>query len=338
MASKTASKVGSAVLLIFAGVFLFLAQSAYWVNNTIFDKENFTEIATNTLLMESSRNAIATTVVNRALEDRPVLQRTIGKRAVSFTSGLLGSDISRQAIEVVTDKAYAYITAPNRQDIAIDLSPVKDVLGQLVNVARNPNNADRLEDANAQIPDQIVLVESDNFPSLAKSVQVMLWLGPLLWLATLVSFVLYVYLDRREYAKRIYLAGLVIVLVGILGMLTSPFVPPPVAAALPNIDIRPVAQNMAHAFLQPFKQQMMYMIGVTLAVLLIFNQRFNIYNLIRSVFDRPSKNKTKVEKTPALTTTRAAAPVKTTKSTVTKQQKTTQKNNSRNSKKTKKRK
>lgn len=335
MASRTASKVGSAVLLILAGVFLFFAQSAYWVNNTIFDQENFTEITTNTLLMESSRNAIATTVVNRALEDRPVLQRTIGKRAVSFTSGLLGSDISRQAIEAVTDKTYAYITAPNRQDIAIDLSPVKGVLTQLVNVARNPNNAERLEDANAQIPDEIVLVESDTFPSASKAVQTMLWIGPLLWLATIISFVLYVYLGRREYAKRIYLAGLVILLVGILGMFTSPFVPPPIAAAVGNIDIRPVAQNLAHAFLQPFKQQMMYMIGVTLAVLLVFNQRFNIYNLIRKIFERPSKNK--AEKAPALKTTKAVAPVKTTKNAA-KPQKAAPKNNSKNSKKAKKRK
>lgn len=337
MASRAASRVGSAVLLILAGVFLFLAQSAYWVNNTIFNKENFTEITTSTLLMESSRNAIATTVVNRALEDRPVLQRTIGKRAVSFTSGLLGSDISRQAVEAVTDKTYAYITAPNRQDIAIDLSPVKDVLGQLVNVARNPNNAERLDDANAQIPDQIVLVESDNFPSLAKSVQVMLWLGPLLWLATVLSFVLYIYIGRREYAKRIYFAGSVIVLVGVFGMLTSPFVPPPVAAALPNIDIRPVAQNMAYAFLQPFKQQMIYMIGVTLGVLLIFNQRFNIYNLIRKIFERPSKSRAE-KTTPALTTTKAVAPTKTTRSAAAKPQKSTQKNNSKNLKKAKKRK
>lgn len=290
---STASKVGSAILIILAGVMLFFAQSAYWINNTIFDQQNFSQITTTALLSESSRNAIATTVVDKALQNRPVLQKTIGKRAVSFTSGLLGSDISRQAIEAVTDKTYAYITAPNRQDIAIDLTPVKDVLGNLVNVARNENNAQRIENANEQIPDEIVLVESDTFPSAARAVQVMLWLGPVLWLATLVTFSLYIYLGRREYAKRVYTAGAVIIIVAILGMLTSPFVPPPIAAAINNINIRPVAQNLAYAFLQPFKQQMMYMLGITVVVLVVFNQRFNIYNLIRSIFDRPQKKPAK---------------------------------------------
>jgi hypothetical protein len=117
----------------------------------------------------------------------------------------------------------------------------------------------------------------------------MLWLGPLFWLGTIICFGLYIYIGKAVYARRIYMVGLAIIIVGILGLLTSPFVPPPVAAAIPNIDLRPVAQNLTTAFLAPFTTQMYYMLGSTLVVLLAFNQRFNILALINSLGTKLSK-------------------------------------------------
>jgi hypothetical protein len=250
------------------------------VNHTVFDKQTFTDITTTQLLSESSRDAVATAVVNKSLENRPVLKRVAGERAESLVSGLLGSDLSSQAVKAVTSKTYAYATSSDRQDIAIDLTAIKTPLNTIIDLAES-RGLDVPQTQN-KLPDQIVLLKSDAFPDLSGAVKTMLWLGPLFWLGTIVLFGLYIYIGRAVYARRVYLAGLAVIIVSLFGLLSSPFIPPPIAAAIPNIDLRPVAQNLAAGFLAPFAAQMYTMLGITLVVLLAFNQRFNIVALINT--------------------------------------------------------
>ena len=274
-------------MLVLAAVMLFLAQSAYWVNHTVFDKDNFSSITTTALLSQSSRDAIATSVVNKSLENRPVIKRVIGERATSLTSGLLGSDFANQAVTALTNKTYAYTTASNRQDIKIDLTAIKTPLTGIISLAQS-RGVD-VPQTQYQIPDEVVLIQKDAFPDLSGAVKLMLWLGPLFWLSTVILFGLYIYIGRAAYARRVYMAGAAIVTVALLGLLTSPFVPSPVAAVVPNIDLRPVAENLVTGFLAPFKTQMYYMLGTTLVILFAFNQRFNILALVRSLGTRVSK-------------------------------------------------
>lgn len=279
--SSRLSKFGSVALLVAAAIMLFLAQSAYWVNHTVFDKANFTSITTNALLSQSSRDAIATTVVNKSLENRPVIKKVVGEKAISLTSGLLGSDFASQAVTTLTGKTYAYATAPDRQDIKIDLTAIKTPIAGIVSLAQS-RGVD-IPQTQYQIPDEIVLLQSDSFPDLSGAVKAMLWLGPLFWLGTIILFGLYIYIGRLDYARRVYMAGLAAIIVAVLGLLANPFIPPPIAAAVPNIDLRPVAENLATGFLAPFKTQMYYMLGITLVVLLAFNQRFNLLAIINSL-------------------------------------------------------
>lgn len=290
---KNKSRVISVILLVVAGVTLFLAQSAYWINHTVFNQANFTQITTEALLSESSREAIATSVVDKALADRPIVKRLIGERVISITSGLLGSDLSSQAVKTLTSKAYAYTTSSNRQDIKIDLTAVKAPLESIVTLAQTQGRGDQLAEAQNKLPNEIVLLESRAFPDLSGIVKTMLWLGPLFWLSSLVSFGVYIYLGRANYARKVYTAGFVVAGVALLGLVISPFIPAPVAAAVPNIELRTVAENLAVGFLAPFKAQMLYMLGFALLALLAFNQRFNILTAINAVGSRLSKKSAK---------------------------------------------
>lgn len=280
---STLNKVTSVLLLLGAGLALFLAESSYWINHTIFNQQTFTTIATTELQKESSLNAISNAVVDEALANRPVAKRIAGDRAVSLVSGLLGSDASSQALNVIANKSYAYMTKSNRQDIKIDLTSLKTLLGTLITLAQSQGAGDRLVAAQAQIPDEIVLVQSDALPNLSGVVQTMLWVGPLLWLLTIIFLTLYIYIGRREYARRVYLAGLTVSIVAVFGLLAIPFIPPPIAAAIPNIQLRAVAENLTTGFLAPFKTQMVYLLGFALVTLLVFNQRFNIVKAVTSL-------------------------------------------------------
>lgn len=285
--SKSSKYLSAALLIIGAGL-LFFAQSAYWVNHSVFNRDNFTQTTTTALLSESSRAAISTAVVDKALHDYPVLQRTIGQRAEALVGGLLGSDLSNQAVSALSSKVYAYTTSSDREDIKIDLTAVKEPISNLVALAQDNGREVRIDVD--KIPDEIVLIEESAFPDFSGLVQLMIWLGPVLWLSTLAVFGSYIYLGRAEYSKKVYMVGLTIVFVGVLGLTFGPFVPPTLAAGVPNIELRPVVENLASGFLEPFKNQMSYMIGVALLALLAFNQRFNVLNIFKSVEKKISRS------------------------------------------------
>ncbi len=267
-------------IIIAAAITLFLAQSSYWVNHTVFNQQNFTKITTESLLADESRNAISASVVDHALSDRPLVKQIVGSRAESLVSGLLASDLSNQLFTALTKKVYVYTTSSPRQDIAIDLSAIKMPLASIINFAENQGREIHV-DPN-RIPSSVVLVESNSFPDLSNVVKAMLWLGPLLWLSTLALFALYIYLGRDNYAKRVYITGFTIIGVAVMGLFMMPFIPAPIAAAIPDINIRIVAENLVTNFLAPFRTQMVYMLVTTSGVLLVFNQRFNILRLLRS--------------------------------------------------------
>lgn len=288
---KHPRKYISWAVLFFAAITLFLAQSSYWINHTVFNQQTFTEITTKSLLTDQSRDAIASTIVDEALADRPVLQKTVGSRAESFVSGLLGSDLSSQLVTGLTKKVYAYTTASDRQDIAVDLGGIKTPLSNVIDFAENQGREVKV-DPN-RIPERIVIIESDNFPNLSGLVKTMIWLGPIFWLSTIALFAGFIYMGRENYVKRIYIVGFTIVGVAVLGLFIAPFIPSSLAAAVPQINIRPVAETLASNFLAPFKAQMLYMLISSLGALLIFNQRFNLMHLLRST---EHTLKTKVKK------------------------------------------
>lgn len=278
---KHPSKYGSIALLVAAAILLFLAQSAYWVNHTIFNQANFSNITTTALLSESSRDAIADSVVNKSLENRPVVKQVVGDRASALISGLLDSDLSNQAVKGLTNKTYSYVTSSDRQDIKIDLISIKTPIESVITITQRENGP--VASTLNQVPDEIVLVRSDAFPDLSGTVKLMLWLGPFLWLGALASFAAYIYIGRAIYARRVYVAGGTIIAVALFGLAATPFIPPPVAAAVPNIDLRVVAENLANGFLAPFRTQMLNMLGITSIVLLAFSLRFKVTGLIDSL-------------------------------------------------------
>lgn len=275
------SKFASWSILILAAILLFFAQSSYWVNHTVFNQASFSSITTTALQSESSRDAVATSIVDKTLEDRPLVKKIAGERATSLISGLLGSDLSGQAISAVSAKTYAYVTSPDRQDIKIDLTSIKEPVAGVI--ALSQDNSESLTADLNKIPDEVVLVHSDAFPDLSGMVKLMLWLGPLLWLGAIGLFALYIYLGRAIYARRVYAVGAAVIIVALFGLFTAPFVAPPIAAAVPNINLRPVAENLVTGFLAPFKMQMYFMLGFALIGLLIFSLRHKFLDLIRVI-------------------------------------------------------
>lgn len=274
-------KTISILLLIVASVSLFLAQSSYWINHTVFNQQNFTSLVSEAVLTPESRDAIASQVVDSALQNRPVAKKVIGDRAEKLVSSLLGSDFANQAVNKVVGATYKYLTTPDRQDIKLELTGITAPISTILNLAQqgDSNVAQRID----SIPDEIVLVQSDAFPDLSRTVSTMLWLGPLFWLLTVAGFAAYIYLHRTKYAKAVYIVGTFIVIVAIIGILTRPALPPPIASLISASNLRPVIEDITDAFLAPFQMQMVIMLIGTAIALLVFSQRYTISHWIQKL-------------------------------------------------------
>lgn len=262
-------------------VFMMLAQSSFWITNTIYNQKSFTEIATTSLSSDSSREAIAQSIVNGVLSERPLLRNTISGKATSLVSGLLETDFSQQAIGLVVQKSYAYFTSSTQEPIAIDLSALKAPLSAIVWIAERQGREPQLDIS--RIPDSVTLYEPKDLPNLYGYGIAVLWLGPLFAVLAIALFTAYILLSREHYQKRVYILGAAVIGASALGLLLGPVVPPSVAALISNASSRVVVSNLITALIQPFLQQMIATIFIVSTLLLVFTQRFRLLEVLMNL-------------------------------------------------------
>lgn len=269
------------IILVVATLSLLLAQSSYWVRHVFFDRSEFTTITSNAIQEQSSRDALAATITEAALEDRPVLRDTIGDRMTSLISGMLASDLGDKLVTSGIVRTQAYLIAPNRDDVAINLSSVKSAVAAFTSLSETVGREPRINPSD--IPDEIVLLDKDALPDLSGLVKIMMWLAPLFWLVAIGGLVAFMVLGRADYARRVYVVYGSIIAVAAIGIFMGPFVPPAIATLISNINIQSVATNLTAALLEPFIMQMWYMIGAASVVVLIFWQRMRLLHAAGTV-------------------------------------------------------
>ncbi len=302
MATRTTSKkvtasseakyrfILSALLIALASISLLLAQGSMWVKHTIFNQNEFKSIAVSTLSQLQNRDAIARTVVDATLADRPIVQRLAGDRLASFTSGLLASDIGERAISGVITKLYAYVTNPNPQDVRLELTVIKQPLSVLAQLAQSSN--DNLMNFNSEdIPETLVLVRAADIPNVSGIYRAFIWLAPLFWLLTAVLFGTYIYLHRAVYARYVYHVYVAIATVALIGLFFGPFIPQSVGSMVANSSSSQVVTNLVSAYLAPFSQQMWTMLGAATIAIIIFWQRGRIGHGVQLVAKKLSSQR-----------------------------------------------
>lgn len=270
-ASPTWKRVVGGVLIALGMITFFLAQSTLWVSNNFFNENQFVGTVEEVLTTEESRQAISGTIVHTALQNNPVAEQLIGKQLTALVNGLLGSDIAGQLFDRVAHRTYAYLTSSDRQDIAINLTSIKDPLASLVTIIEKTGRDVKFDPSN--IPDTITLVESDSLPDISSYIRMMLFASGLLWFVTVASFATYVYLYRNKLIRSIYVVGWSIIAISAIALLSGPFVPPAIASLVNTIDIRGVVEDLTIAFLEPFQVQLLSSIVIAALVMLIISLR-----------------------------------------------------------------
>jgi hypothetical protein len=233
---------------------LLVGHTAYWLHTTIYNTERFTEISTQTIGLESSRQSIGTAVTDRVLADRPIARQIAGDRLSGLIAGLIGTDLAQSAIEELAERGHLLVTTPQREPISFDVSGIKQYIVTLQSVAGTTPETQRLDVS--QIPDQITIVDTKALPNIHQYGIAALWVG-VLSAMTLFGGALW-YVARGGDALRLLRLRVVLTLVIIgcgIALLVGPLTRPVFLMVAQNAPEQTLLRNVFDGFIAPFNAQ-----------------------------------------------------------------------------------
>jgi len=286
--------------VFFSVLFVFLSNSALWFNRYIFNTQNFTSTATNALLQESSRVALATEVTDRMFEGRPIIKNILDDKVIKVTSALLDTSQARTAVEKTVLYLQTSVTSKDPKPIAFDLTGIKSTITKVSTVIDDRTNKPESEkklDPN-DIPDQLVLFDPSTLPNFYVYGTIIMWLGPIAFAGGIGLLAVMVYKNRNDKTKRyvsVYLASTALILSGVIAHITGPLFRPPVLSVVQSPNTRVVVGNIYDAFMGQFASQTNAYIGLGLIMAVIATALMLDAKGIIKGLKLPTKNTKKVK-------------------------------------------
>lgn len=250
---------------IVAAVLLVVANSAIWVNRTMFNTTKFTKVTSDALLSQSSRSALAGKIVDSALQDQPSVRAVVAEPATNFIAGLLNTQQAQNSLSKVVAKVQILITSKRPEPVVYDLSGIKTTVTKLLTLANKDEATVRVD----QIPDSITIFDATKLPSFYKAGVILSFLAPL---AALLAVVMLAYPHTRKRfttAKLLTAQGIALVTAALFALLVGPLFRPPILAQVSDANLRVVVENVYNAFIATFNHQTYYLLGIGVFLLLI---------------------------------------------------------------------
>lgn len=264
------------VTALVAGFLMVIVNSAVWVNRYVFNTNNFTQVATESLTSESSRDAIAQEITDQALQNYPAVKGVVNNYAVNFISGLLDTQPAHTLLEKAITKLQIILTSPDQQEIVINLTEVKGVIQSLIEVS---GKSQEVKFDPAEIPDQIVLFDPDSVPNFYQYSVLFSWVAVLAGLVAL-GLVAYPYVKYpRHYNGILLTQGVIVTFIGLLALLLGPLFKPPVLANITTANGRVVVGNLYDAFMSTFNQQSMLLVYAGLGAIAVSGVVYGVHYL-----------------------------------------------------------
>gem|GEM_PF-2988773 len=182
--------VSTAVLL---AMLIYLANAAWWIDSEIVQPDTFVASSVEALRQDSSRDAMARLIVDRLVDEYPLLV-VLDSSLVSLFSDLLDSPALEDILALVSADIHDSMVTGKQEAIVVDLLDFRDVILGPVEAA-----APRLAEL---IPDSwftsIVVLEAGALPDLSTVAKLVgpVKIASLLGITILVAFMLW-YLRRR---------------------------------------------------------------------------------------------------------------------------------------------
>jgi hypothetical protein len=265
------------IMGIIAALLFIVANSAFWFNKYIFNTQNFTNLTTEAVLSDSSRQAMATVIVEKALQNRPRLESAIEQPATKLISGLLDSDLSHTVLTKTVTRLQTIMTSANPQPVVINFEPLKDASQKILNVASavsggQVGNGEKTDVSISDLPDQVVLVNPEKLPNIYLLGSILLWVGPLAVIGTLILLAYPLIRNRTNLPalqSTFAVQGVILFFGWLLALVIGPLFKPPVLGQVPDPNLRVLVDNVYSAFIGKFDSQSIVILIVAIVWLLV---------------------------------------------------------------------
>lgn len=263
------------------GGLLLIAGTAFWLHAMFFDTDRFTETATRAITEESSRASIAEAVVDRALQDRPMLRSTVGSQAEGLLADALGSEFAEASLQKTVESLQIALTTPRKEPVVLNLAQAKSIITSGQDLLDEGHPASTIDVSN--LPDQIVIVDTAKLPNFYEYSIWVLWAGPLALVAACIMLGVWVHrADGRYRLVRLRTAMLVIATAALAGCLIGPLVKPAVLSVAANAPSQTLLGNIYEAFVGPFTNVALFLalgacvIWALLMALEVFTRNYRV--------------------------------------------------------------
>jgi len=204
------------VVLIVAAVFIFVADISVWAWMNVVDNDRFVVVARQTMEREDVRIAVATIIVERMFEDRPLLRNAVGDEVAAALAGILARDRFQSLFDRLANRMHRVIIAGGIDPVTLDITTVRGVVVALARVFRDEDDVSAIE----SYPDEIVILEEQRYAALERLVIAIPWIAVSSSLAALGLLVL-VFFRAVDRARAFVHAGSLIVVVAVLTLILS---------------------------------------------------------------------------------------------------------------------
>jgi hypothetical protein len=253
------------IFSIIAALLLVITGLSFWLTSTIFNEQAFTNATTTVLTSQSTTESISAGIVDKALEDKPLIKNLLGTKLTGVVSGLLSTETFADVVKNVSGRVYLQITAKDPKGVVIDTTTVKSLVKPILTIVANPEQKTKLE--GLDIPDQVVLVDPSTVPSIYYLTGYT-WIWPFALLGGLGLFGYTIYASKKELRLvNTQKAAGVLAGVGFLATAIIPSIEPAIIKGIQNYNLRVVAGNIYEGLSAPLYNMYFWTTIVALLVL-----------------------------------------------------------------------
>ena len=227
---------------VLAALLLVVSGFSFWLSNTIFNEQVLVDKTVAVMTSQSTVQSLSSAIVDKTLENAPVVKNLIGSKLEGVVGGLLSTDTFANLVKGVSGKVYLQITSKNPKGVVISTTTIKSLVTPIANVVATPEQKTKLENLN--IPDEIVIIDPNSVPSIYY-LSNYLWIWPfaLLGALGLLFYTIYISAKNDRLVNTGKAAGVVAV-VAFLAAAVIPSIEPPIVNNIQNYNLRVVAGNI----------------------------------------------------------------------------------------------
>lgn len=243
------------LLISTLAILVLVSLTSFWLQSTIFDTDNFTAMTTQAVGKESSRRSIGELVAGRIFEKTPTLRTVFSDRLAEHIAGTLDTDRAKSSIDRLARESQLLVTSPQREPVTIDLTGIKTSIASAQSLTGRTEDNARINVDN--IPDEVVLIDTAELPSIHQQAVMVVWAGPLSLMLAIGLAIWWVLRASYRQARlfRIKIVLLSVALGSLFAITLGPLVEPPFIALGRDAPSQTLMRNVYEAFMSPFYRQ-----------------------------------------------------------------------------------